>query len=189
MNRPSFFSAATAALLLAIAGSVTFAMLAPLVAPGALLRVLVSLLGFAYLAWLLRARRRKTGLMTVAAGWCVISAAAWLFVPALPAYLLAHAAVLWLVRSLVYHEGIVPSLLDLGVTAFGVSAAGWAIARSGSVFLGIWSFFLVQALFVAIPACLPRREIPRFADEGDRFEQARRRAEAAFKQLITRHGQ
>jgi hypothetical protein len=68
-----------------------------------------------------------------------------------------------------------------------VSASVWAITRSGSVFLATWCFFLVQSLFVTIPTSV--RRSPDAATDtplgNDNFEQARRRADAAVRQLIT----
>jgi len=62
----------------------------------------------------------------------------------------------------------------------------WALSRTGSVFLGTWCFFLVQALFTAIPSSVGAKSragaIPQASDE---FERARRQADAALKQLIT----
>jgi hypothetical protein len=69
-----------------------------------------------------------------------------------------------------------------------VSAAVWAISRTGSVFLATWCFFLVQALFVTIPPTVQRKT----AMEQDHpslsgnFERAQRQADAALHQLISK---
>ena len=64
------------------------------------------------------------------------------------------------------------------------AAAVWAARQSGSFALSLWCFFLVQALYAAIPA--------RFPGEGgstadavpeDRFQRAHRAAEAALRSL------
>jgi hypothetical protein len=68
-----------------------------------------------------------------------------------------------------------------------VSAAVWAITRSGSVFLATWCFFLVQALFVAIPPAVQRKSKPEQATSTDNesFDRAKRQADAALRQLFT----
>ena len=56
---------------------------------------------------------------------------------------------------------------------------------SGSLFLSIWSFFLVQALFVAIPTRLRQKAGDRgpARDSEDPFQRAHRAAEAALRKL------
>jgi hypothetical protein len=77
--------------------------------------------------------------------------------------------------------------MDLGLGALSVSAAVWAITRSGSVFLATWCFFLVQALFVAIPPAVQRKARPEqnMLADSENFERARRQADAALAQLFT----
>jgi hypothetical protein len=92
---------------------------------------------------------------------------------------------LWLVRSLYFYSSAFPALLDFGLSALSVSAAAWAMTRSGSLFLAIWCFFLVQAVFVAIPQRLgisAHRDTNKIDDGA--FEHARRRADAALRQLF-----
>jgi len=58
--------------------------------------------------------------------------------------------------------------------------------HTGSVFLTVWCFFLVQALFVAIPAQVkPRyRALSATRPDADKFECARLRAEKAIHALF-----
>jgi hypothetical protein len=116
-----------------------------------------------------------------------MAAVTWWIAPPLPLYLLIHVGAVWLVRSLYFYSGIMPALMDLGLNALSVSAAVWAITRSGSVFLATWCFFLVQALFVAIPPAVQRKAKPEMntAVDNDSFERARRQADAALRQLFT----
>ena len=76
--------------------------------------------------------------------------------------------------------------MDLGISTLSVSATVWAITRSGSVFLATWCFFLVQALFVAIPPTVQRKRAQaKQRTDDDNFDNARRRADAALRQLFT----
>jgi hypothetical protein len=57
------------------------------------------------------------------------------------------------------------------------------------VFLGIWCFFLVQALFVAIPKRINRKPgaVPAGHESADRFQHAYRAAETAVRKLSSSH--
>lgn len=188
MKRPGFLSATGVAIVMAVAAGVGFAMLTPVIGPSPALRLLVSGLGLLYLAWLLRGSRARAGHVTAIAAWLLLSAVGWFVAPSLLTYLFLHVALLWLVRSLVRYRSSLPAMADLGVSVLSVAAAAWAARHSGSVTLAAWSFFLVQAIAVAIPARLPGR--PRgdadASHENDVFDHARRRADAAFRELMTR---
>ncbi len=96
----------------------------------------------------------------------------------------------WLVRSLYFYSGVLPALMDLGLSALSITAAVWAISQSGSVFLATWCFFLVQALFVAIPPAVKRNAnaagnatpARNNVIENEPFERARRQAGRALTQ-------
>jgi hypothetical protein len=101
--------------------------------------------------------------------------------------LLVHVAAIWLVRSMYFYSGVMPALMDLGLSTLSISATVWAISRSGSVFLATWCFFLVQALFVVIPPAVKRRHDAQqnASVDSERFEHARRQADQALRQLFT----
>jgi hypothetical protein len=188
MKRPSFLSATGLALLMAVAASIGFTLLAPIIGPTASLRLLITGLGLLYLAWLLSSSRLRAGRVTAFAAWLLLSGVAWVLAPSLLTYLFLHAALLWLVRSVVRYRSALSGLIDLGVSVVAVAAAAWAARHSGSVFLAAWSYFLVQATALAIPACLPGRKRGHgdTVRENEAFDQARRRADAAFRELVTR---
>jgi hypothetical protein len=77
--------------------------------------------------------------------------------------------------------------MDLGISTLSISATVWAITLSRSIFLATWCFFLVQALFVAIPPALAtkRTEQRSTPAESEQFETARRQADQALRQLFT----
>ena len=191
MRRPTFLSATGFALLMAAAAGCGYAVLAPVLAPAATLELLISGLGLLYLLWLLRAAERRAGRVTALAAWLLLSGIAWFLAPSVLTSLFLHAALLWLVRSLVRYRSALPALLDLGASVVAIGAAAWAARQTGSVFMTAWSFFLVQAVALAIPARIPRRarRIDHGPDGNGAFEQAKRRAESAFRQLIARAGQ
>jgi len=185
MKRPTFFYGVMVALAIAAAAGAVFSALAPLLGAGTSLRLLVPVVSLAYLLCLFRRNDESTGRITTVALWFLVSAITWLIAPSIPVYVLIHTGMLWLVRSLYFYSSAFPALLDLGLSTLSVSAAVWAMTRSGSLFLTIWCFFLVQAVFVVIPHRLgmPARGDAAEIDD-DAFERARRRADAALRQLF-----
>jgi hypothetical protein len=188
MKRPGFMQGVIVAAVLGFFAAAIVATLAPFVAVGALLRLLVPVLGLAYLLYLLNRSGERLGRITTLTLWIGMTAVTWWIAPPLPLYLMIHVGAIWLVRSLYFYSGVLPALMDLGLNAMSLSAAVWAITRSGSVFLATWCFFLVQALFVTIPPAVQRKaQVKRSApDGGEAFERAKRQADAALRQLFTR---
>jgi hypothetical protein len=188
MKRPSFFHGVIVAAVLGFFASAIVATLVPFMGLGIVVRLLIPLLGLAYLLYLLNQSTEKLGRVTTLTLWAVMTAVAWWVAPPLPLYLMIHVGAVWLVRSLYFYSGVLPALIDLGLNALSVSAAVWAITRSDSVFLATWCFFLVQALFVAIPPAVQRKAKVNqntLADSKN-FESAKRQADAALHQLFTK---
>ena len=186
MKRPTFLHGVIVAAIFGFFASAIVATLTPFVGLGAVIRLVIPALGLAYLLYLFSRSKEKLGRVTTLTCWSALAAATWWLAPALPLYLLIHVGAIWLVRSLYFYSGLVPALMDLGISALSVSATVWAISRSGSVFLATWCFFLVQALFVAIPPTLKRRkEDDDKPVDNQRFDHARRQADQALRQLFT----
>jgi hypothetical protein len=188
MNRPGFFHGVLAAAALALVAGVAGAVLAPLMGLPATVRLLIPALALGYLLYLFSRNGERTGRITALGAWAALAvASAWL-APPLPLYFAIHAGAIWLLRSLYFHTGALPALLDLGLSAASLAVTAWAALHSGSLFLAAWCFFLVQALFVAIPPAVrgQRHATSPAAAQNESFERARRQAEAALHQLFTR---
>ena len=187
MKRPGFLHGVIVAAVLGFFASAIVATLTPFAGLGAVVRLVIPMLGLAYLLYLLNRSAERLGRVTTLTAWTALTAVTWWFAPPLPLYLMIHVGAVWLVRSLYFYSGIMPALMDLGLTSLSVSAAVWAITRSGSVFLATWCFFLVQSLFVAIPPAVQRKTKPELSTvaDNDGFERAKRQADAALRQLFT----
>jgi hypothetical protein len=187
MRKPTFFHGVIVAAVLAFAISVVIGALTPFVGVGSVTRFVIPLSALAYLLYLLRSSSERVGRITILSIWSALAITTWWVGPPLPFYVLVHVGAVWLVRSLYFYSGVFPALMDLGLSTMSVSAFIWAISRTGSVFLATWSFFLVQALFVAIPASISRKK----SDQGpcvtsnETFDCARRQADKALQQLFT----
>ena len=184
MKRPTFFQGVLVAALFALAGSAFVAAFVPFLGSVTVARLVVPGLALAYLLYLLPRSGHRAGRVTTFALWSVMAIASWLFVPSFAFYLLIHAGALWLIRSLYFYSGVLPALIDIGLNGLSVVAGLSTLHRTGSVFLAIWTFFLVQALFVAIPTAIRGTTASATATLDNGFERSRRQAELALKQLI-----
>ena len=187
MKRPTFFHGVIVAAVLGFFASAIVATLTPFVGLGAVIRLVIPALGLAYLLYLFSRSEERVGRVITLAFWSALATVTWWIAPPLPLYLLIHVGAIWLVRSLYFYSGVLPALMDLGISTLSVSATVWAISRSGSVFLATWCFFLVQALFVAIPPAVKRAQEVKAnkAADNETFERARRNADQALRQLFT----
>jgi hypothetical protein len=187
MKRPGFFQGVAIAAVFGFFASAVVATLTPLFGFTSVVRLIIPALGLAYLLYLLNRSNARVGRVTTLSLWSALAAASWWMAPPLMLYLMIHVAAVWLVRSLYFYSGIVPALMDLGLSALSISACVWALTRSGSVFLAIWTFFLVQALFVMIPPALKAKAQSRRNNpvEDENFRRARRQADEALRQLFT----
>ena len=185
MKRPGFFEGVGVALVASAVAGVLFSVLATLLPDALVLRALAAGLALAYVLYLLQRSGERVGRLSTIVLWALATVATWLAGLGLPAYLLAHVGMLWLVRSLYFHASLFAACADLGLAMLGLAAAVWAARTTGSVFLAFWCFLLVQALFVAIPArpFRPAEANAEGGDRGDRFRNAYRVAEAALTKL------
>jgi hypothetical protein len=187
MKRPGFLEGAGVALIAAIGGGVLFSALATLFVSDFVLRLLIAGMGMAYVLYLLRRSGEKIGRITSLSVWLVATLTIWLMGLSLPLYLLAHLGLIWVIRSLYYYSSLISALLDLGLLMFGLAAGVWAMLQTGNLFLSVWSFFLVQALFVLIPNTWKKASDKAAVvnSEEDGFQTAHRTAQAALAKLST----
>lgn len=187
MKRPTFFQGVVVAAVLGFFASAIVAVFVPFAGVGAVTRLVIPALALTYLLYLFSRNSERTGRVTTLVLWTAMTLVMWWFAPALPWYLLVHIAAIWLVRSLYFYSGVFPALIDMGLSALSTIASIWAISRTGSVFLATWCFFLVTALFVAIPQTMQGRRTSQqdLRADNENFERARRQADQALRQLFT----
>lgn len=185
MKQPTFFEGVAVAVAASLLGSTLYSVLSSVFPAGAVLRLLIAGIGLAYVLYLLSRSRERLGRVTVVAGWTLVTGVIWFIEPPLMLLVLVQLGLIWLIRSLYFYSSVLPALADLGLNGLSLAAAIWATGQTGSVFLSLWCFFLVQALFVAIPGRLSRcnRQIPAGPEIEDRFQHAHRAAETAVRKL------
>ncbi len=187
MKSPDFIEGAVIALIISIGGSMLYGFSAAEIPVDSALRLVIALSGFVYIAYLFKKSPRRSGRISAVSVWMLATLLLWFLEPSLLLYLILHMVMIWLFRSLCYHSSLLTSLADLGLSGLALVAGLWAASVAGSLFLSIWAFFLVQALFTHIPFRLPRREkhpTTNDATENDAFEYARKGAETALQDLL-----
>jgi hypothetical protein len=188
MRRPTFLEGAGVALAASISGGVLFEALTTVFVSSFVLRLLIALMGLFYLLYLLGRSGEKIGRVTSLATWLVVVVLIWLMELNLAFYLMAHLGLIWIIRSLYFYSSLISALADLGLVLIGTAAAVWATLKTGNLFLGFWSFFLTQALFVVIPNTWKGSAVKNKSAkyEEDRFQHAYRMAETALTKLSIR---
>ncbi len=185
MKRPGFLQGVGVALLAALLGEVLFVALSPLLGSVTALYLVIASASFFYILYLLRHSGIRLGRITTLLAWLSITVATAWAGPPLMLYVLIHVAMIWLVRSLYFYSSLLPALADLGLNAVAVAAVVWATVQSGSLLLALWCFFLLQAMFVAIPRNMNKSSSQARGEEAepDRFAQAHRTAQSALRKL------
>jgi hypothetical protein len=178
-TRPGFIEGAAVALALSLAGGAAHVLLGVLLPSAGGLTL--ALVGLGYLLYLLHRAGHRAGRVSALLLWLLATAGTLAVAPALmvPVQLL----LLWTLRALFFQRGPVAALLDLGLVGLGLGAALWAVITTGSLALGLWSFFLVQALFPSIPAARRRGPAEPRDTGDDPFERAERSAAASLRRL------
>ena len=185
MKHPSFGEGVVIALTAAVVGSVAYSVLHDLIGIGWTSYALISGLGLGYILYLLARTREHVGRFVTLGAWLLGSGASWLVLEDPALYLVTQAGMIWLIRSLYHQPGPLAALLDLALGLAALVAGVWAFVHADSLFLGIWTYFLVQALFVNIPSASGRRPTSRTQTgaDPDHFQTAYRSAEAALRKL------
>jgi hypothetical protein len=186
MKHPTFLEGVAVALIASIGGSILFTTVSPMMENLQLVKLLVAGLGLLYTLYLFSRSRERLGRIVTLSAWCISAAIIWIINPPLTLYLLMHIGLIWLIRSLYFYTSLFSALADLGLSGLSLAAAVWAAVHTGSIFLSIWCFFLLQALFTAIPSDLKKRTsslVEKNIPPVDRFQQAEQAAEAALRRL------
>jgi hypothetical protein len=190
MKRPAFSEGIIVAILVSLLVTVVFTVLSGFFPTRWLLQALIAGVSFSYLCYLLIRSQEKTGRLTTVAVWGIVTVFTWLFAPSTIITLFIHVGMIWLVRALYYYTSLIVALFDLGLTLFAMATAIWTLMYTHSLFLSVWSFFLIQSLFVFFPVDLKsgfldkdRQSARHRATDDDVFEQAYLSAKSALRQL------
>lgn len=185
MNRPTFLEGAAVALILAVAGASGWHLGSLLLPSRFLSTVLLSSLATFYAIYLIYRSPLRAGRLTALVAWFVLSAGLTLWPTPLLLQAIAYPAALWLLRTACHHPSLLGAAADLALQGMAAGAAVWAFRESGSLFLALWSYFLIQALFAAIPRPV-RTPRPTDVPAEHPFDRAEHAAEAALRRIASR---
>ncbi len=187
MKQASFFEGLAVALIASISGSAAFATLTSVFSAMGVFRLVIAGLSLAYVLYLLARSQERVGRVTVISVWLVVTTMSSALIASPIFYIAIQLCLIWLVRSLYFYSSIVSALADLGMCALSLAIAIWAWTHSQSLFLSLWCFFLVQALFVMIPRQLTTSRQTQAQEDStkDSFEYAHRAAETAVRKLTS----
>jgi hypothetical protein len=184
MKYPGIIDGVMVAVIIAVGVGIATLALGGFTTLGELLNLVLPWATLVYLVYLFKRSDARIGRVVAIAAWAVVSLACWLFDLHLSQQALAQAGIVWLVRSLYFHNSILAALLDLGLVGTGLLAGAWALINTGSAAAALWSFFLLQALFCWIPAFDPSRDrVGRDDAETASFQSAHRVAIDAVRKL------
>jgi hypothetical protein len=154
----------------------------------------IVVVGLAYLAYLLAISPSRRGRFVLGLGSAVILLGAYIVSPVSVGVGALVVGLIWLVRSVLFYAGILPALWDGGLcTLSAVCALGTAVSTH-RLWLAVWVFFLLQALFVYIPKQVARgrygpssgRGQAESASQSEAFARAHRAAEEALQAMAQR---
>lgn len=185
MKGPGILRGIAAAIVASLSAGFLTKVLPLVFTPSTSLTLVVSTLSLGYLLFLFRYSNIHRGRVLVLTTWFVISLAGWLLGVGMFWQLLSHLLLIWLVRSLYFHSSMLSALLDLVLIAMATGAGFWAVLQTSSLTTAVWSFFLCQALFSAIPEFTGKAKGDTTAQpiNNDQFQSAYRIARQAVRKL------
>jgi signal transduction histidine kinase len=190
MKHPTLLEGVLVALVLSLLAAPIVVLLHGLVGSLLAWKAVVVVIAYTYMCYLLVQRGRMSGRMTLGLLALAVLLAGVALDLRLTSMLLLCMTLIWSIRSFAYSRSLVSAVLQGGICVLGCGVALMVYRHSGSFALAIWSFFLVQAAFVLIPARLTRRPAADLGEEvggsPDGFGRAHHAAEQALDRLATR---
>ena len=186
MSPAGFWRQVGIGLLLSAVGAVLYSALRPWLDGDLMLRGLILGLSGSYLVVLAHALRVRVGLAVTFAAWLLLTSLLIAFNPASWVWFALPPALIWLVRSLYRYDHLGAAIADAALSALALAAAVVTARHTHSLFLTLWSWFLLQALFVFLPTGRAATAAPAEPEIDDAFGQAQRSAEAALRRLALR---
>ena len=182
MKALNFSGGVMMALALSLGGALLLSAASLVTGFGIALRGVLLLVMLGYWLWLLRVTGARAGISLMVAAWLLLAVTLVALNPPFVVWLGACTLLLWLQRSALRYRRPAPALADAGLSLLALCAASVAYWHSGSFLLACWSFFLLQAACVFIPAqATPVAST--ITTDSNRFAQARHSAEQALRRL------
>ncbi|MEM7466373.1 MAG: hypothetical protein AAF387_05750 [Pseudomonadota bacterium] len=179
--KPSFIEGAVLALILSALGSLSYSLLSFFFVSTSAGLMIAGVVCALYVFYLLRRSTRKSGKLVSAVATLAILLVAMLVPVSIIALAAALLFLIWLLRSCYFRTGAFDSAGDLALIIGGAGLAIFTAMYTSSLFLSLWSFFLVQAFHVFLPAIT--RSHTKNNRHDDPFERAHANAESALRSI------
>ena len=180
LREVSFGEGVVVALMLSAFGSVAYFLANILFGATLGLIPILASVGGLYALYLVSRSRPTSGKLVAVTAILIVCIALVL----LPISILAIGSILvfgmWLIRACLFRFGVIDSLSDLLLIGFGVAVSAFAAFHTHSLFICLWTFFIVQAFHVYLPG--PRRGKNMQPDYARKFDRAFKNAEDALRQ-------
>ncbi len=156
--------------------------------PAAIAFRVVTLGGYlAYCVYLLRTAKTRVGALSLAVANLVVGLGLAFLPITITAVVGALAILVSVNRSLLFQRSLVATAFDGVTSVTGLVFAGYLFNQTGSMPTALWSFFLVQSVFVVIPPRFPKESgLPSETETKrvDPFVHGQRQAEAAMERIV-----
>lgn len=185
MKALSFWRGVLLAIVISVVGAVLHTVLAKVFGSASTLRLVVLIAGLGYVLTLLAHGARQSGRVVAALAWLGLAGLLLVFNPPLTLWLLLQTGFIWLLRSLQRYDSLIPAGIDALLSGFALAAAFATAQHTHSLFLSLWSYFLVQALAAFIPVRNHAAPAASTCAQAD-FDSSYRNAETALRSLSLR---
>ena len=175
-------------LALSLAAAAVFHVTRPLFGNADAFRLILLGCAAGYGLWTLRVAEAKVGRLVAVAAFAALTLALLLWNPNPWAWISSLLGFNWLLRCLYRHDSLLAAMTDAGLSMIALAVGIASLQHTHSLWLGLWCFFLTQALHHAIPkgcGARPAREESASVHHHP-FDQAYRASETAFSRLASR---
>lgn len=183
MKIPSILNGIIVAALITLAAGVSSLLFGAFIRDSSLFTLLLSFSTCVYLIYLLKYSEAQIGRVMVMSTWAVITLGSGLLTIPFIEQVLIQAGLIWLVRSLYFHDSLWTALLDFGLILAGLAASTWAMMNTGSLAIALWSFFLLQSLFTSFSHLALRPKNRSHTSSQPSFQSSHRAALEAVRKL------
>ncbi|MCW8875453.1 MAG: hypothetical protein OQK04_10815 [Kangiellaceae bacterium] len=147
----NFLKLALVGLVLSFFGMLSFEALTVFYISSESFKAAISIVAITYSIFLLYQTPIKTGKISLLLFYVASQLVLLFWIAPLDLVLLTNLFAIWFVRCIYFHRNFIAAVFDSILLAMGFAASVWSINQTGSLLLGFWCFFLVQALIVFIP--------------------------------------
>ncbi|MCC6220346.1 MAG: hypothetical protein IT291_03795 [Deltaproteobacteria bacterium] len=188
MKSTTLFSGIVIALLLSIISSPLLALASVFFNPLTAMQLTLALIATGYLIYLFSKANLRAGKIFLPLLSFSVLIGALFFKLTFFSLLLIMAATIWLVRSVINYKSVISTIVDGALVCLGFGSALLATFFTGSLFVAVWSFLLLQALYVFIPRSFLTKEkhcseLSDSSTHGDPFAKSQHAAEEALRRL------